>query len=142
MDGDGEPAAEGRAQAMNVQLSLDETYGDVRPVREAGARAAFLSIQRGCSNLCSFCIVPFVRGRERSRSMDSIADEVKALSGAGVKEVTLLGQNVNSYSYRSPGSGGGGLSPAPRRPDDDEPFGVYAAGFESVYKPRRHGAAK
>lgn len=141
MDGDGEPAAEGRAQAMNVQLSLEETYGDVRPVREAGARAAFLSIQRGCSNLCSFCIVPFVRGRERSRSMDSIVDEVKALSGAGVKEVTLLGQNVNSYSYRSPGSGGGGLSPAPRRPDDDDPFGVYAAGFESVYKPRRHGAA-
>ena len=63
---------------MNVQLSLEETYGDVRPVREAGARAAFLSIQRGCSNLCSFCIVPFVRGRERSRSIDSIVDEVKA----------------------------------------------------------------
>ena len=64
------------AAAINVQLSLDETYADVVPVRPAGAQSVFLSIMRGCNNMCSFCVVPFTRGRERSRPMKSILDEV------------------------------------------------------------------
>jgi MiaB/RimO family radical SAM methylthiotransferase len=84
--------------AMNVQLSLDETYADINPLRiNRKTKNAFISIQRGCNNMCSFCIVPFVRGRERSRPISSILDEIKKLSDEGVKDVTLLGQNVNSY---------------------------------------------
>ena len=66
---------------MNVQLSLEETYADIVPLRPAGANAAFLSIMRGCNNMCSFCVVPFTRGRERSRGMASILDEVYMLLG-------------------------------------------------------------
>ena len=66
---------------MNVQLSLEETYADIVPLRPAGAKAAFLSIMRGCNNMCSFCVVPFTRGRERSRGMASILDEVQMLVG-------------------------------------------------------------
>jgi len=88
--------------AMNVQLSLDETYADIAPVRFAQSSvSAFLSIQRGCNNLCSFCIVPFTRGRERSRPASSILDEVRRLSDQGFKEVVLVGQNVNNYADRS-----------------------------------------
>ena len=89
--------------AINVQLSVDETYGDIKPIRDNHSSiSAFTSIQRGCNNRCSFCIVPFTRGIERSRDLESIVDEVKMLSEDGFKEVTLLGQNVNTWK---PGKG-------------------------------------
>lgn len=82
----------------NTQLSLEETYLDIKPVRETSSSSAFVSIMRGCNNMCSFCIVPFTRGRERSRPMQSIKQEIQALvQDQGVREIVLLGQNVNGF---------------------------------------------
>ena len=90
-------------KGVNTLLSKEETYGDIAPIRTGNNNlSAFISIMRGCNNMCSYCIVPYVRGRERSRNPHTIFREVGELSEAGFREVTLIGQNVDSYQWKGP----------------------------------------
>eukprot|EP01080_Neovahlkampfia_damariscottae_P007751 gene7751-12221_t len=115
--------------AINVMLSLDETYADISPVRRSNNNiSAFVSIMRGCDNMCSYCIVPFTRGRERSRPMKSILEEVKQLSNEGYKEIILLGQNVNSYRDISE-----------ENEKEKEETKLSNEGFKTIYKKKKGG---
>jgi tRNA-2-methylthio-N6-dimethylallyladenosine synthase len=110
--------AETGQKAVNVLLSKEETYADIAPVRlGSNGVTAFISITRGCDNMCSFCVVPFTRGRERSRDPETIVNEAKELFSQGYKEVTLLGQNVDSYKFTPSNSPSGG-EPQPHKPSN------------------------
>ena len=111
--------------AYNVLLSLEETYQDVHPDPVcAGKASTFVSIMRGCDNMCSYCIVPFTRGRERSRPISSIVDEVKRAIDNGMREITLLGQNVNSYVDSSDSV-------------DSQHEQKVVTGFKTLYRPKK-----
>lgn len=95
-------AVESGEKAINVELSTQETYKDVIPLKLGGVHiSGFISIMRGCNNFCTYCIVPYTRGRERSRDLESILNEARDLRDKGFRELTLLGQNVNSYRYEN-----------------------------------------
>lgn len=97
--------AESGHKAVNILLSAEETYADITPVRpSSGGVSAFISIMRGCENFCAYCVVPFTRGKERSRNPESIIAEAQQLFTRGYREITLLGQNVNSYAWERPGA--------------------------------------
>jgi len=97
-------SAEDGRKAINVLLSLEETYADINPVRLTGnGVSAFISIMRGCENFCSYCVVPYTRGKERSRNPKTIVDEATGLFEQGYREITLLGQNVNSFTWKDDG---------------------------------------
>jgi len=100
--------AESGHKAVNVLLSREETYADISPVRmDENGVSSFVSIMRGCNNMCSYCVVPYVRGAERSRDPESVIREVSELAEKGYREVTLLGQNVDSYSWKENGTTAG-----------------------------------
>lgn len=118
--------AEDGRKAMNVILSLEETYAEITPTRlNSNGVTAFISIMRGCDNMCSFCVVPFTRGRERSREPETILREARELSEAGYREITLLGQNVDSYLWY----GGGPKKDFNKLSEDEKAHSVNFAGL-------------
>jgi len=119
----------GCVRTDNTKLSFTETYHGVKPVL-SGDVSEHVSVMRGCNNMCSYCVVPFTRGRERSRELESVLEEVRYMVGEGVKEVTLLGQNVNSYHDQSEIAKG--IKP-------DGKYGVSNEGFSNLYKLRGGG---